>query len=245
VGNSIIREQLFEVCGRTSCVASSAVVAEPYIPHFPGGPRGWNGTLVVAEAQNLSDRYREYRQALQELSRRGEQHTLWDRLNQPLFSEGHAIGIGPWDDGTIKFTVACLRGLDSVERIAVSNAVVWSASEGGASEHLRHERVEASVGFWKDLLQVLCPKEILAFGATAANVMRRTGYPTSQILALPGPFGRTLQIGFKMDTGRLFEGFPEVAEKLEPAREAFSIENELLAIHCACASISRMLDRKE
>jgi hypothetical protein len=235
-------QALFGICQKNSTSQQMAVIQEPYVPHFPNHPEAWNGILVVAEAQNLSDRFAQYRSRLQKLSQSGNREALWDRLNQPLFGEGDAIGIGPWDDGTIKLTVACLRGLSTVDRVAVSNAVVWSAREGGASEHLRQELLESSVRFWDDLLGVLRPREILTFGATAKSVMRRTGFPKGRTVDLPGPFSRTLQIGFKMDASRLLQGLPEVADVLGPAREAFHIGNEHLAIHCACASISRTLD---
>lgn len=234
---------LFEIAARHCFRSRHVVIPEPYVPHFPADPETWNGILVVAEAQNLSDKVAHYRSKLLDLSRNGRSEELCDRLNLPLFKDGEEIGIGPWDDGTIKLSLACIRGLEAVDRVAVSNAVVWSSSEGGSSEHLRREMVDASVRFWRGMLGVLRPKEILAFGATARNVMSRAGYPKDQLLSLPGPFGRALQIGFKMDVSRLLQGFPEVTEVLDSALGAFRIKNEQLAIHCACASVSRMLDR--
>jgi hypothetical protein len=239
------RQIFLDVCAQHICESANAVISEPYIPHFPDGGNEWNGILVVAEAQNLSDRFSHYRSKLEALSRSGDREELWDRLNRSLFCDGPAIGIGPWDDGTIKLSVACLRGVDSVDQVAVSNAVVWSAREGGASEHLRREMTEASTQFWIDILRVLRPREILAFGSTARRVMHHTGFPADNIVDLPGPFSRTLQISFKMNLQRLLDAFPEVGDILVPARQAFRIENEALAIHCACASISRMLDQKE
>jgi len=236
---SINRDNLFRICEQHTCGIPGVVVPEPYIPHFPEPMDQWNGTLVVAEAQNLGATEAPYRMLLQKDSAAGRRERLWNRLNQgEFYRKGSGIGIGPWDDGTMKLTVAVLRGADAVHQVAVSNAVVWSASAGGATENLDKRMLKASADFWRDLLDFLRPNDILAFGSTARTVMRRTGFPPERIIELPGPFRRRLQMGFKMDTGRLLVAFPEVAAALTALRSSVCVANEALAVHCACASLS-------
>ncbi len=124
-------DELFAVCERHALPGADAVVPEPYVPHFPARLSDWNGTLVVAIAQNLANASSEYREWLESL----EPSDRWNRLNiDGKLLDG--IGIGPWDDGTIKLCVAALRGAEAVERVAVSNAVLWSGGDGGAVELL-------------------------------------------------------------------------------------------------------------
>ena len=235
-------DELFAVCRRHAYEGGDVVVPEPYVPHFPKKSR-WNGVLVLAIAQNLSDSSRDYRKWLQAL----EQRDRWNRLNLDT-SPLDGIGIGPWDDGTMKLSVAALLGVAAIDRVAVSNAIVWSGRKTGSSKHLSSQVEEASVSFWADLLDALQPNRVLAFSRRAATVMekvmKKAGVEESELISLPAPFSRNYSFSFKMDTDRLLTAFPEVASALRDTKKHTTIENEPLAIHCACASVSKMLHRK-
>jgi hypothetical protein len=166
-------------------------------------------------------------------------------LNQQSFWDGENIGIGPWDDGTMKLTLVAVRGVDALGCAAVSNAVVWSARKGGATEHLTRGMVVASIDFWKHALRVLKPKEVITFGPRAKHVMLTAGLSTQQVVDLPGAFARKLNMGFGMDIRRLLQAFPEVANAMDAACGRFTMKNKKLAIHCACASVSRVIALSE
>jgi hypothetical protein len=234
-------QELFDVCERHALASGDVVVPEPYIPHLPKSPKEWNGILVLAEAQNLSSaKVRQYRESLEALHKAGDYEALHDRLNGDLHESSglQGVGIGPWDDGTIKLAVAVLRGVETIDQLAVSNAVLWSSKTNAAREKIARQSKTASVQFWRDLLPILQPTEVWAFGGTAREVMRRAGVPSIRLLGLPGPFVRRLRMGFIFDTDRLLSAFPEVARALDALKErGVIIHDEALAVHCACACV--------
>jgi hypothetical protein len=228
------RDKLLHICKGHTFGQAGMAVPEPYIPFFPQGPLAWNGVLVVAVAQNLSDTNRGYRSWLVEASQQVRQ----DRLST-YFAEYGIIGVGPWDDGTIKLAIAALRGADAVKRVAVSNAVLWSGGDSGTSEALSKQAERNSVSFWTEVLEVMNPAEVIAFGAIAGRVMKESGAAKHGLVEMPGPFSRIHSIGFKMDLDRLLLAFPEVAEAWENLEGRACVKNKSLAIHCACAAVSR------
>lgn len=232
---------LFHICEQHNYLLPEAVIPQPYIPYFPATLASWNGILLLAEAQNLGVAASDYRCHLETAHNEGRHLELWDRLNHQTFWDGENIGIGPWDDGTMKLTLAALRGVNVLDYVAVSNAVIWSACKGGATEHLIPEMITASIDFWKDTLRILKPKEVITFGPKAKHVMLKAGFSKQQIIDLPGAFMRKLNMGFRMDINRLLKAFPEVENALDAAHGRFMIKNKALAIHCACASVSHIL----
>ena len=95
------------------------------------------------------------------------------------------------------------------------------------------------------MLHAMNPAKVIAFGADARNVMRRAGVPDHRLVEMPGPFSKIYNIGFKMDVQRLLSAFPEVAKAKADLAGLVKLKNEALAIHCACACVSRMIKRKE
>ena len=230
--------KLLALCGRHVYHGGGVVVPEPYVPFIPRLPSGWNGILVVAIAQNLADTQREYREWLESL----KPHDRWNRLNidgSPL----KGIGIGPWDDGTIKLCVAALRGAKAVDRIAVSNAILWSGRDGGAVELLSKQAGIASAEAWREMLHVTNPAEVIAFGSDAHKVMKKAGVPQDRLVCMPGPFVRKYSFSFRMDVGRLVSAFPEVARARADLAGRVELAHEAMAIHCACACVSLTLER--
>ena len=88
-------EEVRAACRQAPAIAGvSVVIDEPYAPYIP--PR-WNGRLVVAEAQNLAGDT--------EYVRRLKAATPEDRISRLHRSASEHLGIGPWDDGTLKLAV--------------------------------------------------------------------------------------------------------------------------------------------
>lgn len=230
--------KLLAVCERHPYQGSDVVVPEPYVPYLPKTPSGWNGILVVAIAQNLSDTNRSYRDWLEAL----EPTDRWNRLRIDS-SPVSGIGIGPWDDGTIKLCVAALRGVEAIGQVAVSNAVLWSGRQSGMNESLSEGAKAASVSVWREMLEVMNPTEVVTFGAVAREVMKRTGVSKRGLADMPGPFSRNYNVSFRMDVDRLLSAFPEVARAWKSLSGHVQVDNEAMAIHCACACVSRELSR--
>lgn len=237
---SVNQAELLDVCDHHMLASEKVVVPEPYIPYVP--PNGWNGILVLAEAQNLSSsKTRPYRESLEALHKAGDRQSLYNRLNGDLPERSglRGIGVGPWDDGTIKLAVAAIGGVQAVHQTAVSNAILWSTGDSAVSERIASGTKVRSVAFWRDLLSTLRPSQIWTFGATARMVMKRSVVEPGQLLAFPGPFLRRLRTGYAFDIDRLLSAFPEVARALYAIREqGLAIDHEALAVHCACACVS-------
>lgn len=89
-------------------------VPEPYIPFVPDT---WNGGLVLAEAQNHGAKSREYLEWLRGLDSKARMLRF--------YMHGEKLGCQPWDDGSLKFALACVSDFDP-GRWAVGNAVLWS-----------------------------------------------------------------------------------------------------------------------
>ena len=139
--------------------ASNVVIREAFVPYVP--PQ-WNGCLVLAEAQNLSNTNGGYVRRLQGLSSR-------DRMNR--FAKGPAVA--PWDDGSLPCAIEAAFGLDS-SQAAVSNAVPWSrVTVGGANANPSAEMEDKAVQFWRDLLPLIEPTLVISAGNVAARVLKR------------------------------------------------------------------------
>ena len=110
-----LKESLIRICARHALPCTSkATVPEPYIPFVP---KKWNGTLVLAEAQNHAGAEKSYLRWLRNLSPR--------RRLERLYLNRDYVGVKPWDDGTLKFAVEAAFKL-SANEISISNAVLWS-----------------------------------------------------------------------------------------------------------------------
>ena len=109
-------DELIQVCrGHILGPEYEAFVPEPYVPYVPEKEK-WNGTLVLAEAQNFSNtcRHRPYREALLGWSSD-------ERITR--LGRGGKIGVHPWTAGWLKLAVHVAFALDPANT-AVSNAVL-------------------------------------------------------------------------------------------------------------------------
>lgn len=202
------RSRMLDVCRKHVREDLGSVFPEPYIPYLPAT---WNGLLVLAEAQNLSASNRGY---VDELRARRAAHpeALLTRLGG---EEG--VGVGPWDDGVLKLAVEAALGVDAAQT-AVSNAVPWSRLETPSRNIGPDKDVEAfAVEFWKELLPIIAPSEIVTAGKVAKLVIRRA-LPKSQRgrqvwWRLPSP-NMLSRVSGMFDRSDLLSRYPEVAEVL-------------------------------
>lgn len=149
-----LREELATICERHVLEEKEDVVfAEPYIPYVP---ENWNRVLVLAEAQNLSKTNKTYVDGL-------TAKTPLERM-QRLSDPGN-LGVGPWDDGTLKFALKAALDL-APEDTAVSNSVPWS-QKGKANKNPSGFLRERSVSLWREFIPKLNPLWIVTAGKVA------------------------------------------------------------------------------
>lgn len=154
--------ELIETCEKHVLPSNADVVLrEPYIPYLP---EGWNGILVLAEAQNLSNKHRDYVDRLRRLP-------ATQRMQRLGRSED--IGIQPWDDGSLKLAIEAAFSV-SAQSTGCSNAVPWSRVDpSGRNESPSDEHVACSVAFWRELLPLITPDHIVTCGKKAHKVIEQ------------------------------------------------------------------------
>lgn len=167
-GEDVLVQQLVEVCLRHILPPPDepVVVPEPYIPYIP---QSWNGALVLAEAQNLADRWGAYREVLlgwspeERMARLGRRDGLLD--------------VHPWDDGWLPMAIFVGFRLKP-EETAVSNAILWSQTAKGTAENARPSRAlrRKSAEVWAELLGTLRPDHVVTSGTYAHEVLRSAGW---------------------------------------------------------------------
>lgn len=203
---------LVELCRRHVLATGDAIIPEPYLPFIPGrgGSGAWNGILVLAESQNLSDTYGLYRRRLLAASPDERIHRLyWEPQ----------VHIKPWDDGSLKLAVSAAFETNP-ESFAVSNAVMWSIKTTGGSNKTPDKRLQdSSVDLWKAMLPILAPTQIVTTGAVAGNLMARVKGELSASwehirLCSASPMHLNRQTG-KLDVGDCLRRHPEIRALLE------------------------------
>lgn len=167
--NEELKKALLNVC-KNHCYqnAENVIVPEPYLPYVP---ENWNKILVLAESQ--SSAYPQYWERVKKES------TLERMQRLGKYREG--VGIGPWDDGTIKLALqAIFEGANlnlKLEDVAVSNAVPWTRKSDDNRKNLRpDEQMEAKAAeFWKEFFHVWQPdvKVLVVLGNVAEGVMKQ------------------------------------------------------------------------
>lgn len=205
---------------------------EPYIPFVPDN---WNGGLVLAEAQNHGAKSREYLAWLRGLSSK-------DRMLR-LYKHGQKLGCQPWDDGSLKFALACVSE-SAPERWAVGNAVLWSRVHGsGRNDNPSESMTENSIRVWSEYLKVLKPRLIVTAGKVARTVMDKAGYQGAQLsLLLPSPMNLR-RMSCLFDTEDLLARYPEVgaAAKSHPELVSNSERSNKIFFACHAVSMARKL----
>jgi len=193
--NETQKEALLNVCKKHYYQnAENVIVPEPYRPYMP---ENWNGILVLAESQNISPGD-EYDKWLNEL--KTEPGKLMTRLEQiPYKNKPDWIGVGPWDDGTVKLALQAIfegANLDlKFEDVAVSNAVPWTYKSVDKNlnpddEMQTKNKMEAKAAeFWEEIFDVWQPdiKALLVLGNVAKSVMELAGVLREKYLKLRLP----------------------------------------------------------
>lgn len=226
--NHAIKSKLLAICrSRVLGNIDEETLPEPYIPFVPDN---WNGGLVLAEAQNHGAKSREYLEWLRGLNSK-------DRMLR-LYKHGDKLGCQPWDDGSLKFALACLS--ESVaERWAVGNAVLWSRVHGsGRNDNPSERMTENSIKVWSEYLKEFKPRLIVTAGKVARDVVARVGFQGQTLrLALPSPsyLSRTSCLFSETD---LLERYPEVRQALRARPDLIAGRYRLNRIFYACHAVS-------
>lgn len=203
-------------------VQERLVVPEPYVPFIP---EEWNGILVLAEAQNLSDPEDPYVKGLVIGS-------LSDRIMR-LFAHDY-VAVQPWLDGTLQLAMTALFGESEVGRFGVSNAVPWSLRAApGRNANPDGELIEAAKAIWAEMFDVLRPETVVACGAVARDVVGASYDGRVVQLRSPSPTstGRLVNL---FDTDDLLLRYPEVRDALQAhpwIRESYLRNKIFFAAH--------------
>ena len=221
------RELLLEVCRTFADTAPDEVVfPEPYLPYVP---TPWNGILVLAESQNLSDPSGGH-------VRRLDQMTPEERMTR--LPGPDCIGVGPWDNGIVKLALKAMMPDVDIDEIAVGNAIPWSRRDRARknANPTKGMRSKAS-DFWRELLKVWQPgpRHLVVLGNMAAETIRGAGISESRLkLRLPSP-NAIRRICGMFDRDDLLGRFPEVGR----AAKVLGMEKPSLEyVFYACHAVS-------
>jgi len=226
--------KLIEICKSHIILTDSKVVlGEPYIPYFPND---WNGVLVLAEAQNLSNSNTAYVNELKSLSSD-------ERIKRLNLSNGIGnLGIAPWDDGSLKLAVESAFNI-KVENTAVSNAVLWSQlTPDGNNLTPAHDLIERSIKLWIELLSCLKLDYIITAGSIAQQVITITkqavaGSWRHTPLRLPSRMAMS-RVSSMFRKNDLLKRYSEVARVLERHPDWTEGKYSLNKIFFACHAVS-------
>lgn len=252
-------ELLLNVC-KEHCYqnAENVIVPEPYLPYVP---ENWNGILVLAESQMIGEKDN-YARWLQELKSKPE-HVM-TRLGRkeptpPYPNKPKKIGIGPWDDGTIKLALqAIFEGANlnlKLEDVAVSNAVPWTYK--GVDKNLNPDdemqtknKMEAkAVEFWEEIFDVWQPniKAMVILGNVAERVMHNAkilGKYEKKCLRLRLPSPKAInRVSGMFCCDDLKTRFPEVQKALDALEKDEELRKQLekqykMKVFFACHAVS-------
>ena len=204
-----IKNNLINVCDKfiipkEICISKKIVIQEPYIPYFP---ENWNKILVISEAQNLSKTNYSYVNKLEELEPK--------KRFLRLYNQEKSLGIGPWDDGTLKLAVASIFSDKYFNNTAVSNAVVWSSvDEKGNNENPDDFIKEKSIEFYKEILSIIKPEILICVGKIARSVIIKQELKCKKIFLRSASKLYLSKVSGMFDKVDLLARFPEVKKVL-------------------------------
>ena len=227
-------KDVLAICGKWGASApTEAMVPEPYLPHVP---ENWNGILVLAESQQLAGAH-EYREWLEGLP--SDQRMVRLSLGNPS-----GVGVGPWDDGTVKLALKAMLPEIEVERTAVGNAVPWSrCTSKGTNANPSEVMKQSAITFWRDLLPVWRPvfRTVVLLGKVARTIASRAGIRNSIALRLPSPNNINRICGM-FDIDDLMTRYPEVREAGKEVATELNLRNVFFACHAV--SLGRRRERE-
>ena len=231
--NCVVKNQLLAIC-RSGVLKKTdeETMPEPYIPFVPDN---WNGGLVLAEAQNHGAKSREYLEWLRGLSSK-------DRMLR-FYKHGDKLGCQPWDDGSLKFALACVSE-SAPERWAVGNAVLWSrVHPSGRNDNPSDSMTESSIKVWSEYMKVLKPIVVVTAGKVARTIINSAGYQGLRLsLLLPSPMNLR-RMSSLFDAEDLLARYPEVraATKAHATLVSNSDRSNKIFFACHAVSMARML----
>lgn len=224
-----VKEELIQICMDFSIPKDiNVVISKPYIPWIP---EDWNGTLVLAEAQNLSSQNVQYVDYLKRLS----DYDKIDRLNNSGNKED--LGIAPWDDGSLKLVIEAAFN-ENADKVAVSNAVMWSqVSNSNVNMNPDNNLCLLSSELWSLLLPVFNPNKIITAGKIAENVISYIKLNYDHVgLRLPSKTAMS-RISGMFNKEDLLKRYPEVKDSV--TRHPEWVEKYTLnKIFYACHAVS-------
>ena len=195
------------VCRKfTGAAPAKVTVPEPYLPYVPDP---WNGILVLAEAQQLASA-NEYREWLLGLSSD-------ERIRRLYLRSPDNIGVGPWDDGSIKLGLLAMLPELRLTEVAVSNAVPWSWAKGRSNQNPTEEMQKIAAAFWRELLTAWRPEIrcVVAVGKPAQSVMTASEVKT-QIVPLASSSRNFMgRVRWLFDPDDLLRHYPDVQRATE------------------------------
>ena len=153
-----LRESLKQICQNFALSENVKVIERtPYIPYIP---ENWNGVLVVAEAQNITeDDYRDCSEE-QKICRLYPNRDCLQ--NYEISGSFPKLDVKPWNDGSIPLALKASLELNLFET-AVGNSCFWSIRNGEANENPNEDMRNQSRILWQQMWDVLkerCSKVI-------------------------------------------------------------------------------------
>ncbi len=240
---------LLEVCKKyTADARENVIFTEPYLPYKP---KNWNGILVLAESQVIRNKEERYAKWLQQLTPTQRMTRLGGKEPRPPYpDEPEKIGIGPWDNGTIKLALqAIFEGAKlklSLDEVAISNAVPWTHKSNGENVNPDEQMQAKAAKFWKEIFTAWKPdiKALVLLGNVAKRVMRKAGiledkkYAENWLkLRLPSP-NAINRVSGMFDCDDLKVRFPEVQEALNTLKMSEKVEQYKMKVFFACHAVS-------
>ena len=248
-----MKQKMIEVCERNIIQRSQLrlkncdlVFEEPYIPYLPDN---WNKFLILGEAQNLSSVSNENKDYIEMLKKRDREYRI-KRLGKYPKNYEHKIGVGPWDDNSLKLAFASIFGNGSIDQVSVSNAILWSVvdkNKRNPSSKLKgetefkelSEKLESrSRDIWIEFIKIMEPKYIIATGKVAHQVIQESIQGIEYLEWAHPAFIR--RISFLFDEGDLLKRYTEVDNAIKALKlnEDKEFRNKVFYA-CHCVSKSR------
>ena len=201
--------ELLQICRKyAKTCPPDVMISEPYLPYVPDA---WNRVLVLAEAQQLagpkSKKYLEWLKGL-----------LPEKRIMRLPHDSDVVGVGPWDDGSIKLALCAMFPEYSPNETAVSNAVPWSCcTKQESNKNPSSEMIDVAVKFWRELLEAWHPKldVVITVGKIAKQVIEKADEQV-KVIALRSASRQCMNRAQGLfDKDDLLERYPEVRHAIE------------------------------
>jgi hypothetical protein len=247
-----VKNDLINICKNHKYPHPEEVMfVEPYLPYIP---KDWNGILVLSESQNIKEGDKYYKWLIDELNEETRMTRLGRKESRPPNIDCLDIGIGPWDDGTIKIALqAIFEGANpklKLENVAVSNAVPWTKKRRGSKNENPDKCMKNKAKeFWEDIFGMWEPKinMLIVLGNIAEEVMNnieiKEKYVKNQ-LKLVSPSQRYLNfVRGAFDCNEVEKSFPMIQKAfytLEIDKNTKYYKNKVFYAHQA---VIRGLDK--